>query len=226
MKNDLSELSNLLGHEFAKPECFRLALRHSSLSVRGSDGSNERYEFLGDRILSLVMAEILLVKFPDENEGDIAKRHSALVRQETLVKVAEKIDLGDFIEMDGGTEAKGGRSNPSILADCCEAIIAALYIDGGLDTAKHFILTHWMRLIDEAAKPPKDAKTTLQEWTQSFGLSLPEYRRVSMTGPAHKPVFVIEATVEGKTPIRASGATKQKAEQLAAELILKEMKSE
>ena len=172
------------------------------------------------------MAEILLVKFPNENEGDIAKRHSALVRQETLVKVAEKINLGDFIEMDGGTEAKGGRSNPSILADCCEAIIAALYIDGGLDTAKKFILTYWMRLIDEAANPPKDAKTALQEWAQSFGLPLPEYRGVSMTGPAHEPVFVIEAVVEGKAPIMASGTTKQKAEQIAAEVILKGLKSE
>ena len=214
MEKDPSELSNLLGYKFIKPEYFRLALSHSSLSVRES---NERYEFLGDRILSLVIAEMLLVKFPDEKEGDIAKRHTALVRQEAIIKVAEALELGNFIKMDRGTEAKGGRANPSILADCCEAVIAALYIDGGLGVAKKFILTHWMLQLDDTAKPPKDAKTALQEWAQSLGLPLPEYCEVSTTGPAHEPVFVIKAMVKGKAPVKASGSTKQKAEQLAAE---------
>jgi ribonuclease-3 len=223
MLNELSKLSNLLGHKFATPEYLRVALRHSSLAVGGPDGSNERYEFLGDRILSLVIAEMLLGRFPNEREGDIAKRHTALVRQEALVRVAETINLGDFIEMDDGTGSKGGRKNLSILADCCEAIIAALYIDGGLDAANSFITTHWIQMIDESKEPPKDAKTTLQEWAQSQGLPLPKYREDSMQGPAHKPVFVIEAMVEGKVPVKASGTSKQKAEQLAAELLLKEL---
>ena len=226
MLNELSKLSNLLGHKFGTPEYFRVALRHSSLAVGGPDGSNERYEFLGDRILSLVIAEMLLGRFPNEREGDIAKRHTALVRQEALVRVAETINLGDFIEMDDGTESKGGRKNLSILADCCEAIIAALYIDGGLDAANSFISTHWIQMIDESKEPPKDAKTTLQEWAQSQGLPLPKYREDSMQGPAHEPVFVIEAMVEGKIPVKASGTSKQKAEQLAAELLLKGLKSE
>ena len=223
MLNDLSKLSNLLDHKFETPEYFRIALRHSSLSVGGPNGSNERYEFLGDRILSLVIAEMLLGRFPNEREGDIAKRHTALVRQEALVRVAETLNLGDFIEMDDGTEAKGGRSNSSILGDCCEAIIAALYIDGGLDAANNFILTHWIQMLDESKEPPKDAKTTLQEWAQSQGLPLPKYREDSMIGPAHEPIFVIELVVEGKVPVKASGTSKQKAEQLAAELLLREL---
>lgn len=226
MKNDLSKLSSLLGHKFAKPDHLRIALRHSSLSIKGTNGSNERYEFIGDRILSLVIAEILLIKFPDEREGDIAKRHTALVRQEALVNVAEAINLGDFINMDGGTEAKGGRTNPSILADCCEAIIAALYFDAGLHIAKKFILFNWMQQLDEKADPPKDAKTTLQELAQRLGLSLPVYREVSTTGPPHEPVFVVQASLEGKSPVNASGSTKRKAEQLAAELLLKGLKDE
>ncbi len=224
MLNDLSKLSNLLDHKFATPEYLRVALRHSSLSVGGPNGSNERYEFLGDRILNLAIAEMLLGRFQNEREGDIAKRHTALVRQETLVRVAETINLGNFIEMDDGTEAKGGRNNSSILADCCEAIIAALYIDGGIDAANNFISTHWMQMLDESKEPPKDAKTTLQEWAQSQGLPLPKYREDSMMGPAHEPVFIIEVMVEGKGPVTASGTSKQKAEQLAAKLLLKELK--
>ena len=224
MINDLSKLSDLLGHKFSTPEYYRVALRHSSLSVGGPSGSNERYEFLGDRILSLVVAEMLLDRFPNEKEGDIAKRHTALVRQEALVRVAEIINLGDYIEMDDGPEAKGGRKNSSILADCCEAIIAAIYIDGGLDAANKFIKTYWIQMLDESKKPPKDAKTTLQEWAQSQGLPLPKYREESMMGPAHEPIFVIEVIVEGKIPFKASGRSKQKAEQLAAELLLKELK--
>ena len=224
MIQDLAKLSKLLDHNFATLEYLRVALRHSSLSVGGPSGSNERYEFLGDRILGLVIAEMLLDKFSNENVGDIAKRHTALVRQEALVRVAKNIDLGNFIDMDDGTEAKGGRNNPSILSDCCESIIAALYIDGGLDVANNFISTHWIQMLDEATEPPKDAKTILQEWAQSHGLPLPKYREDSKRGPAHEPVFVIEAMVEGESPVKASGTSKQKAEQLAAESLLKELK--
>ena len=158
MQRDLSKLFVALEHNFANEDHLRIALRHSSLSIGGPQGSNERYEFLGDRILSLIIAEMLLEKYPDENEGDIAKRHTALVRQETLVAIAKKINLGEFIEMDDGTEATGGRDSSNILSDCCESIIAALYLDGGLSAAKKFIGKHWGSLLKETTEPPKDAK--------------------------------------------------------------------
>lgn len=226
MLSDLSKLSILLGHKFTSSEYLRLALRHSSLAGRDHCSTNERYEFLGDRVLSLVIAEILLEKFPTENEGDLAKRHTALVRQEALARVANNLNLGDFIDMDEGTEAKGGRKNLNILSDCCEAVIAALYLDGGIEITKKFIVNHWVQMLDETSAPPKDAKTELQEWAQGLGIQLPEYRVVSKMGPAHEPNFVIEVFVEGKSPVRASGSSKQKAEQLAAKLLLKGFKNE
>ena len=124
--------------------------------------------------------------------------------------------------MDDGTEATGGRNSSNILSDCCESIIAALYLDGGLSAAKKFIGVHWGSILKETTEPPKDAKTSLQEWAQRAGLPLPKYREVSKTGPAHAPLFMIEVAVEGRNPIMSSGYSKQKAEQLAAQLLLKE----
>mgnify|MGYP006428903203 CR=1 FL=1 len=226
MSNDLAKLSQHLDHKFTTPETLRLALRHSSLSVGGQEGSNERYEFLGDRVFGLIIAEMLLDRFPNEDEGDIAKRHTALVRQEALVRVAEVIELGDFIEMSDGEAASGGRENDSVLSDCCEAVIAALYIDGGLEAAERFITTHWRDMIEETPEPPKDSKTSLQEWAQARGLALPAYDEISREGPAHKPVFVIEASVEGRPTAQASGTSKRKAEQEAAEKLLEALTNE
>jgi ribonuclease-3 len=223
MIQDLPSLSKKLGHKFTKPELLRLALRHSSLSIGGPDGSNERYEFLGDRVFGLVIAEILLNYFPSENEGDIAKRHTALVRKESLARVARTIELGSFIEMSEGEEKSGGRQNPSVLSDCCEAVIAALYIDGGLDIASRFIVNHWSKMIEETPNPPKDNKTALQEWAQGRGLPVPNYIEVSRDGPAHRPVFIIEASLEGHGSVQATGKSKQKAEQMSARLLLEEL---
>ncbi len=227
MGRDLTKLANSLGHTFATPDLLSLALRHSSLSVSGPEGSNERLEFLGDRVLGLIVAETLLHRFPHEDEGDIAKRHTALVRQEALVRVAEKLSLGNFIEMSEGEENSGGRSNASVLSDCCEAVIAALYIDGGLDVASNFITNNWGAMIEESPRPPKDAKTELQEWAQARGLELPQYTEISREGPAHKPLFVIKAFVDdhpgGPQSAQASGTSKQRAEQEAAEALLAEL---
>ncbi len=227
MSRDLTKLAISLGHTFAAPELLVLALRHSSLSVDGPDGSNERLEFLGDRVLGLVIAEMLLNRFPSEDEGDIARRHTALVRQEALARVAETLELGDYIEMSEGEENSGGRSNASVLSDCCEAIIAALYIDGGLEVASNFIATNWAAMVEETPRPPKDAKTELQEWAQARSLALPQYIEISRDGPAHKPTFLIEASVEGlpggPQSAQASGTSKQRAEQEAAEALLEEL---
>ena len=127
--------------------------------------------------------------------------------------------------MDEGTERRGGRSSPSILSDCCEAIIAALYIDGGFVAASKFIRNYWSQILMETAKPPKDAKTELQEWAQGRGLPLPQYSEVSKEGPAHQPSFVIKVAIEEQLSAKASGNSKQNAEQLAAELLIGELKN-
>ena len=220
MSSNLTILSQRLGHDFSKLETLNTALQHSSLSLRGPEGSYERYEFLGDRVFGLVIAEFLLLRFPNETVGDIAKRHAALVCQEALVRVANYIKLGEFIDMSRGEEISGGRANLRVLSDCCEAVIAALYLDGGLGPAKKFIVAQWSHLVDETANPPKDPKTALQEWAQARTLPLPKYLELSRKGPDHKPIFVIEASVDGHSPVQATGTSKQKAEQYVAKKLL------
>ena len=126
----------------------------------------ERLEFLGDRVLGLVVADMLFQKFPGDNEGALARRHTALVRREALALVAHHIDLGSYLRLSRGEEDAGGRSNPSLLADCCEAVIGALYLDGGLEAAARFIHRRWQVLLSGEHAPPKDAKSALQEWVQ------------------------------------------------------------
>lgn len=222
---NLKKLSEVIGHQFAKEQRLAKALTHASYSNlnAGLGGSNERLEFLGDRVLGLVIADILLKRYPVEEEGDIAKRHTALVRQEALVRVAEDINLGDYIAMSPGEEDTGGRQNASILSDCCEAVIAALYLDGGLEAAREFIETHWLTLMAEDLTPPKDPKTALQEWAQANNKPLPIYKEISRQGPAHEPVFEMEVQVKNINAARASGASKREAEQKAAEALLEEI---
>ena len=169
---------------------------------------------------------MLLERFPTENEGEISRRHTALVRQETIAGVAKLLDLGSFISMEDGTESNGGRSNPSILSDCCEAVIAALYLDGGLSIAHQFIRTYWANLIEEYNSPPKDAKTTLQEWAQSQGFDLPKYSELKRSGPAHRPIFTVNVKVGKHLESCADGNSKQRAEQSAAESLLQEIFNE
>lgn len=217
------KLQNALGYVFQDNNLLKLALVHSSTHRRKKDGSNidnERLEFLGDRVLGLVIADILLKSFPKDREGDLARRHTALVRKEALARVATEISLGDFIDMLPAEAASGGRENPAILANACEAVIAALFLDGGLQAAQNFISTRWAALIQEDHTPPQDNKTALQEWAQGRGLPLPIYKTVNQDGPAHAPLFEIEVMVKNHTPQRASGTSKRKAEQAAAGALL------
>ncbi len=214
-----------IGHGFAQPQLLERALTHASAAggPEPSPRTNERLEFLGDRVLGLVIAEMLLNKFPGEDEGRIAMRHSALVRREALARVAQNIDLGPHIIMARGEANSGGRHNPSLLADCCEAVIAALYLDGGLAAAAAFIQLHWTPMLAETPDPPKDAKTRLQEWAQGAGLALPEYQEVERSGPHHAPLFTVEASVPGFPPLGATGPSKRAAEQNAAERLLEKI---
>ncbi len=214
----LAAAAAIVEHAFARPALLVEALTHPSASGRGH--GYERLEFLGDRVLGLVVADMLLAAFPDEDEGALALRFTSLVRRESLAATADRIGLAAVIEMTKGEAESGGRENPAILADALEAVIGALYLDGGLATAERFVRRHLAPAMHTAEGPPKDAKTALQEWAQANGLDLPRYATVSTEGPAHSPTFEIEAAVGGHPPATANGASKRIAEQAAAAVLL------
>lgn len=214
-----------LGHRFRRPELLTQALTHPSVAQtpRERAGTYERLEFLGDRVLGLVIAKLLFETFPDEPEGDLSPRFTNLVRREGLARVAADIGLGEHVILSRGEEETGGKQNPGILADVLEAVLAALYLDGGLETADRFIRRHWNELMAEDAVPPKDSKTRLQEWAQGRGLPLPEYRETGRQGPPHTPLFTVQVTLPGKDPASATGSSKRAAEQKAAAALLEKL---
>ncbi len=217
-------LARRLGHKFARPKLLELALTHTSAGPArreaGEAESYERLEFLGDRVLGLVLADLLFHRFPGEAEGALARRFAKLARRESLVAVAGALDLGAYVRMSSGEAGAGSRLSPTILADCCEAVIGALYLDGGLDAARPFVEKAWDAMVAADAAPPHDAKTALQEWAQGRGLALPRYREVARSGPSHAPEFTVELLVAGAPPERAKGPSKRAAERAAAEAML------
>ena len=217
-KSRLDVAATALGHDFGRPELLREALTHAS--ARTGRRSYERFEFLGDRVLGLVIAHMLHDGFPGEDEGAQAKRLAALVQRQALALVGTELGIGDLIEMARGEEDTGGRANPAILADAMEALIAALYFDGGLSIAERFIRLHWTAMMEAMEAPPQDAKTELQEWAQGAGRPLPCYTTIAEQGPAHDPVFEVEVTVNGQAPITGTGRSKRAAEQAAAGALL------
>ena len=221
-KGNLEPLFEALGHRFAAPHIVIEALTHPSADPRrgGPRRSYERLEFLGDRVLGLVVAELLWSRFPSEAEGELTRRHAGLVRREALVDVARALDLGRFVILSAGEAQAGARANPTVLADACEAVIAALYLDGGLPAAQAFVRRHWEPMIAAAPEPPRDAKTALQEWSQGRGRGLPIYETVSAEGPAHQRIFTVTARIEGSEPASASGSSKRAAETAAAAELL------
>ena len=222
--SDLEGFEQALGYRFADRALLQAALRHSSLAHEGKGRTAadhfERLEFLGDRVVGLAVADLLLARFPHESEGDLAKRHAALVSRTTLAAIAEEIALGPQLHLTRGEDETGGRSKPTVLADAIEALIGAIYRDGGLDPARAFVGRLFDARLDDAAQPPRDPKTALQEWAQGNGLPLPRYRIVSSEGPAHLPSFRVEVSVKGREPVIAEGASKQAAERAAAAALL------
>lgn len=222
---DLDALQAVLGHRFSDPALLRQALAHSSLSAaqRGSRRRDfDRLEFLGDRVLGLIVADILVAAFPGANEGELGQRFAALVSYPTLAEIARSIDLGRFLRLAPSEEQSGGRGNPSVLADALEAVLGALYRDGGHDVARRFVREHFAERARAPATPPREPKTALQEWSQARGLSLPIYRLVSADGPAHAPRFIIEVEIAGRTA-RGQGTAKRDAERLAATALLEQL---
>jgi ribonuclease-3 len=225
-KSETASLEAVLGHSFADPALLTQALTHAS-GVRGAGGGGgggargldyERLEFLGDRVLGLVVAELLLERFPLAREGGLAPRLNALVRKETLADVAERLGLYPHIRKGGG-DGPEGRGRQAILADTCEAVIAALFLDGGLAAARQFLRKHWEPLIKDLEEIPRDAKTSLQEWAQARGLS-PGYTLLARLGPDHMPSFHVEARVPNYPAAVGEGPSKRAAEQAAAEAFL------
>ncbi len=213
------DLAGALGHRFRQAELLKRALTHPSAADTPA-ASYERLEFLGDRVLGLIVADLLIAGFPDEPEGALAKRLAALVRRETLAQVAKSLGLSDHLILARAEREAGEAVNPALLADSCEAVIAALYLDGGLEAARGFVVPYWMPLIEADLKPPQDPKTTLQEWAQGRGLPLPVYRELRRDGPAHEPRFTVEVSVTGQEPAHGEGGSKRLAEQTAAGRLL------
>jgi len=222
LKPDGAALAVVLGHHFSRPDLLREALTPPSAQGRSRDlRSYQRLEFLGDRVLGLIVAELLFARFPREAEGALTRRHASLVRREALADVARAAGLGGHILLSPGEEAAGARSNPSVLADVCEAAIAALYLDGGLAAATRFVERMWQpQLASQGAAPPRDPKTALQEWALARGLPLPAYETVAATGPAHRRVFTVTVRVNGLAPATADGSSKRAAEGAAAAMAL------
>jgi len=226
-------LAETCGHRFAQPELLREALTHPSASAPTGRAPRpraprqrgyERLEFLGDRVLGLVLAELLFAAYPQEDEGALAKRLAQLARKDTLARVAAAAGLGDHLVLSKAESQAGGRRNPTLLADACEAVIGALYLDGGLAPAAAFIRRHWQPAMSAEPRPPQDAKTALQEWAQGAGLPLPVYRTVRTEGPPHEPLFAVEVEVRDQPPAAASGRTKRTAEQAAAAALLERLR--
>lgn len=207
-----------LSVNFKNKDLIKQALTHPSLSRKGSD--YERMEFLGDHVLGLVIAEKLYQNFHTENEGQLTKRLAGLICGETLVKVAKKLELGQFLRMAPSEESAGGRLNKANLENAMEAVIGAMFLDQGIEVARNFILTNWNDLIDNMVEPPKDAKSSLQEWAQARGLPLPEYEVTSVEGAMHAPIFNVKVTVKDQQPQSGNGTSKRSAEQEAAAKLL------
>lgn len=216
----LDQFQRMLDYNFEDLTLLKRAVTHSSLSAGGKVRDLERLEFLGDRVLGLMVAEELWRRFPKLDEGDLAPRLNAMVRKETCAKAAEALGVGPFIRMSAAEEQAGGREKKAILGDVCEALIGALYIDGGITAARIVFNRFWIPNFDQLATKWRDAKTTLQEWAQQKTGDAPHYDVVSHEGPAHKPAFIVKASIDGFKPIEGKGGSKRAAQMAAAQAFL------
>jgi len=211
-------LSEKLGYQFQDEALLTRALTHAGAN---SARSNERLEFLGDRVLALVVSETLYRRYPEEDEGALTRRVHALVRWEACAKIGEQIGLWEHLVLTR-SESAGGRARGPIVGSACEAVIAALYLDGGMDVARAFIEHWWEPMFADAGADIRDAKTRLQEWAQARGKDAvaPVYTLKEQAGPDHAPRFVVQARVKGFDPVVGEGGSKRQAEQDAAAKLL------
>lgn len=218
---NFAKLEKIIGYQFKDRHWLERALTHSSTN---DDYNYQRLEFLGDRVLGLVMASALFREFRGENEGGLAKRHTALVQGQTCTIIGKAHGIENFIILSESERGSGGHLNENIIADVVEALFGAVFVDGGYETAEKVILDLWGDSIRTLEKAPQDPKTELQEWVQARGLDLPIYEVVQKTGPDHAPKFVIRLTVNGEAPVEAEGSSRRQAEKKVARLMLKKIK--
>jgi ribonuclease III len=221
---ELKALEGRIGYHFDRPELLLRAVTHSSMSSATRD-DNQRLEFLGDRVLGLVMAEALLARDAKATEGQLAPRYNALVRKEACADVAREIALGDVLKLGRSEMISGGRRKLALLGDAMEALIAAVYLDAGFDPARALILRLWGERIGAVEDDARDAKTALQEWAQARGLPPPKYVELKRSGPDHAPVFTMAAQLETGDSESATAGSKRQAEQAAAKALLDRLES-
>ncbi|MEK6734249.1 MAG: ribonuclease III [Pseudomonadota bacterium] len=217
--------SEILGYQFSNSLLLEEALTHPSAAINNKNFTYERLEFLGDAVLGLVIAEMLLTQFPNEDEGKLAKRRSALISGENLSKIARKLGIGERIIMTEAEKKSGGQDNDSNLENALEAIIGAIYLDGNIDKLKIIIKNIWQEYIDEMLEVPFDPKSKLQEILQKNGKPLPIYELMESFGPKHMLTFKVKLRASGYDDIISEGRTKQIAEKLAASNLLKLMEN-
>lgn len=222
LAGELKDFCDRLGHNFARPELLIEATTHSSLSSP-TRSDNQRLEFLGDRVLALIISQALLEKDVDASEGMLAPRFNALVRKEACADVAQQIDLGAALKLGRSEMLSGGRKKTAILGDAMEAVIAAVYLDAGFDVAGDLVRRLWGDRINSAEEDARDPKTTLQEWAQGHKMAPPKYVEIGRMGPDHAPVFEIEAQLSNGASASASAPSKRQAQQMAASKLLEQM---
>lgn len=219
---ELKAFETRIGYSFSDPSLLVTAVTHSSRSS-ATRSDNQRLEFLGDRVLGLVMAEALLDRDKSASEGQLAPRFNALVRKETCADIAREIGLGEVLKLGRSEMMSGGRRKQALLGDAMEAVIAAVYLDGGFATAKEFVIRLWGKRADNVEADARDAKTVLQEWAQARGQHPPKYNELARSGPDHAPVFTIRCELQSGQSASATAGSKRQAEQKAAQALLSEV---
>ncbi len=221
-KRSATVLEGRIGYRFADAAMLEIALTHISAlkGARNRAGSYQRLEFLGDHVLGLVISDMLFRAFPKADEGELSRRLADLVRKETCAEIARSIDLGAAIRLGSSEANAGARSRLAILADVCEAVIGAVYLDGGYQAAEALVERLWQVRMSAKAQPLRDPKTVLQEWAQARGLPTPVYREVARSGPDHNPEFRVAVQLPAFAAAEGQGRSKRGAEQAAAAAML------
>ncbi|WP_371156853.1 ribonuclease III [Jannaschia sp. 2305UL9-9] len=225
LSRDLAAFQGRIGYAFTKPDLLIQAMTHGSLAS-GTRPDNQRLEFLGDRVLGLVMAEALMADDARASEGQLAPRFNALVRKEACADVARQIDLGSVLKLGKSEQVTGGRRKIALLGDGMEALIAAVYLDAGLDQARSMILRLWGDRLARVDEDARDAKTTLQEWAQARGMPPPSYTIEDRSGPDHAPVFCIAVRLSDGREALGRATAKRVAEQAAAKALLEKVSND
>jgi len=221
---DLLAFQGRIGHVFRQPDLLLRAVTHASIGSANRP-DNQRLEFLGDRVLGLVMAEALMTADRGASEGQLAPRFNALVRKETCAEVARAVALGEVLKLGRSEMLSGGRRKEALLGDAMEAVIAAVHLDAGFETARALVLRLWGARIGAVEADARDPKTALQEWAQARGMPPPAYVEARRSGPDHQPMFTVRVTLGNGESAEAEAGSKRMAEQAAARLLLGRMET-